>query len=613
MNTALNWPQRVFPLPDESLPGFLNRFARENGMASRRQLLTSLDLPAALHVRTSDVQKLAQFLALDHDALMTLAWSDQPRKAAQRRSMIRAKGEAVCPECLKDEPFSRQLWSHRMATCCPDHGLRLLDRCDICQSPISHDRWHAQYCTCGADLRLQGSTKASDGERIFSALLAGQPPGIDLPLEMDHGVPADIDLFVLGLAKHAAHNTEARGRTGLLALPNRVSETGDLLSPILIMLSQGHSAIEAYMSALLSDPADGSSSGPAKRFGRWYRQLFRTFKAPAYEPWRTCAANLIAANADVLLNARTRSLQAAASASRGWFSVAEVARMLKVSAERLHAGIDQGLISVQEQGANSTYRQRFLSRDEVDRLQQIRDMHIDDTTAKQLLNVPKSVFRLMGEAGWLVRSEPDQLPPVFSGTIQKVALESLMTSLQQSCRPGPFDPEATPCVPLRDLTLRRTVERQRLVSLYRSILNGTVKPHGHDGSHGVGGLFLSQSDIDKHINRSTDVPVLNVEQVSSLTGSHVDAVKGWIKDGLLPATKALDQHGNPWQIHITDLVSFLMTYTPLATLASQGGSTSRGISATLTKANIPTHRPSSGRGDLVRQSELIRSLVSRRD
>ena len=165
-------------------------------------------------------------------------------------------------------------------------------------------------------------------------------------------------------------------------------------------------------------------------------------------------------------------------------------------------------------------------------------------------------------------------------------------------------------MPLRDLTLRRTVERQRLLSLYRSILDGPVKPLGHDGSHGVGGLFLSQSDIDKHINRSTDVPVLNVAQVSSLTGSHVDSVKGWIKDGLLPATKAMVEHGSPWQIHITDLVSFLMTYTPLATLATQRGSTSRGISATLTKANIPTHRPSSGRGDLVRQSELIRALVS---
>ena len=91
MSTALNWPQKVFPLPDESLPGFLNRFARENGMASRRQLLASLDLPAALHVRTSDLEKLALLLAVDIDALMAIAWSDQPKKAAQRRSMIRAK------------------------------------------------------------------------------------------------------------------------------------------------------------------------------------------------------------------------------------------------------------------------------------------------------------------------------------------------------------------------------------------------------------------------------------------------------------------------------------------------------------------------------------------
>lgn len=145
MSTGLNWPQRPLPLPNESLPSYLNRFARENGMASRRQLLASLDLPAALHVRTSDLEKLALLLTIELEALVAIACSDQPTKAAQRRSMIRARGEAVCPECLKDGPYSHQLWSHRMATCCPDHGLRLLDRCATCMNPISHDRWHAQY------------------------------------------------------------------------------------------------------------------------------------------------------------------------------------------------------------------------------------------------------------------------------------------------------------------------------------------------------------------------------------------------------------------------------------------------------------------------------------
>lgn len=611
MTAALNWPKKVLPLADESLAGFLNRFARENGMASRRQLLASLDLPAALHVRTSDLEKLAFLLTVELEALVAIAWSDHPTKAAQRRSMIRARGEAVCPECLKDGPYSRQLWSHRMATCCPDHELRLLDRCAACMNPISHDRWHAQYCSCGADLRLQASAKASEGERIFSALLANQPPGAELPLDLDSGAPVDIDLFVLGLAKHACRNKESRGRTGLLALPNRVSETADLLSPVMTMFSQGRPAIEAYMSALLSDPVDGSSSGPAKRFGRWYRLLFRTFNAPAYEPWRRCAANLIAANADVLLNARTRSIQTAASASKGWFSVAEAARMIKVSAERLHAGIDQGLILAQEQGANASYRQRFLSRNEVDRLKLIRDTHIDDTAAKRLLNVPKSVFRLMSEAGWIVRSDPDQLPPVFSGTIQKVALESLIERLRLSFPQGIFDPLALPCVALRDLTLRRTVDRQRLLSLYRAILDGAIKPIGHDGSTGAGGLYLSQGDIDSHMSRSTGMLALNIEQVSSLTGSHVDAIKGWIMDGLLPASKAMEQHGSPWCVQIIDLVSFLMTYSPLATLATDCGSTSRGISAALAKANIQTHRPSSGRGDLVLQSALMRAVLSR--
>lgn len=610
MTAALNWPKKVLPLADESLAGFLNRFARENGMASRRQLLSALDFPLALHVRSQDLGKLSDLLGLAHSQLLEIAWVDQPPKAVQRRCMLRAMGESVCPDCLQESPHSRQLWSHRLATCCPNHGHRLIDRCPVCAGPIRHDRWHPQFCDCGTDLRLQKSAQGTAGERIFSDLLRGETPQFDTPLDLTQGVPADIDLFVLGQLKHLNGFSGDRGKTGLLALPSRVHEISHALMPVFDMLESGVPAVEVQFQELIAS-AGVKSSGPSKRFGRWYKLLFRTFNGTAYAPWRQCAAQLIAINASVLVNTRTRHIQALASKGKGWLSVAEAARILKVSAERLHAGIDAGLIQAQEQGDSPTYRQRFLELVEVERLKQLRASYLDDTAARQLLDVPKSVFRLMNEAGWFVRCEPHQLAPVLSGTIQRMELQSLADRLRDSFTRSQSNLTSLQTVALRDLTLQKTVERRRLVDVYKEIAAGVIRPVGHDGSEGVGGVLLSLSDIDDRMNRSALVPAFTIEQVSSLTGAHPDAIKGWINDGMLLANKAKDQHGAPWQVPIQELVVFLMNYASLAHLAGKCGSTSRGISAMLAKSNVLTYRPSTKRGDLVRQIDLLQGLVGR--
>ena len=607
VSPEFRWPKKIQPLSDESLPSYLNRFARENGLASRRQLLSALDFSTALHVRDEDIPRLAGVLGVEKDLLEKIAWSNTPNFAAKRRSMIRAKGEAVCSTCLVDGPYSRQIWSHRMATCCPQHGQRLIDRCSLCSASIRHDRWHPCFCECGADLRLQVSLSATRGEKIFSKLLIGEKLDDDVTLNLQQSVPSDIDLFVLGLKKHFFSDGSSN-KTGLPALSNRVSAVAHDFMPVFETFERGLLAVDLLLQELVGVATSVKSAGTVKRFGAWYKLLFRTFKGSAYSLWRERAATVIASTADILVNARTRNIQALASGSKGWTSVAEAARLLKVSAERLHGGIDDGRILAQERGLDSCYRQRFLAKSELDKLMQIRSEHINDTAAQRFLGVPKSVFKLMNEAGWFIRSDASLLPPVLSGSIQKGPLEVLMRTLRQTNKIK-LNTSASQCTALRELTLRTTTNKHRLVSLYVEIASGSISAVGHDGSEGLGGLLLANADIDQRLSRTSGIPCLTVEQVCSLTGAHTDAVKSWINDELLVATKSLGQHGNPWQVQIADLVNFLMSYASLASLASSCGSTSRGVSSTFARLKIPTHKPASGRGELVRQVDLIRALL----
>lgn len=611
MTTTLNWPRKPLPFPEESLTGYLNRFAQENGMTSRRQLLNAIDFPLGFHVRNADLPKLAALLGLEYDLVAELAWPDPPDKAVQRRSMLRARGEAVCPECLNVSPYSRQLWSHRLATCCPTHGHRLIDRCGVCGGDFRHDRWRPSYCECGADLRQHPTIQATEGEKIFSRLLLGQQPECCTVFDCSSGVPADIDLFVIGLLKNLFPGTEGQGVTGLPALPQRVQDLAVQLMPVFNLLAGGMPAMEKKIQELVLASHTVKSSGPAKRFGRWYWLFFKAFDAPAYSPWRNCAAAVISRNADILMNARTRNIQSLVTAGKGWMSIAEAARILNISSMRLQAGIEAGLIRAQDPSLNSTYRQRFLSRDEVDRLKHVRDTHLDDTAARHLLNVPLSVFDLMRDAGWLVRSDGDLTPPVFSGLIQKPALDELIERLRFTASQSPGGHAPGGCLALGKITPRKVAARQQTISMYEAIAAGSLRPIGHDGSPGVGGLLFSKNDIDLHLNQSIDVLTVTIEQVCVFTGAHRDAVKGWIMDGLLPAKKSTDLHGMPWQIKITDLLSFLMNYSQMAHLAVSCGTTSRRVSSALISAGIMIHKPSSGRGDLVRQTDLIGAFLGR--
>jgi hypothetical protein len=151
----ITWIKRLEPFCDESLAGFLGRWARENVLYSRSNLLGALGLPRAVRVFPSDIRDLSKVLGVDDSTLVSIAPSSNPALPVLRRGHTRPSTEAVCPECLTHTSYSRQLWSHALATACPEHGVRLIDRCQQCSGGIHHDRHLPHLCDCGADLRKQ--------------------------------------------------------------------------------------------------------------------------------------------------------------------------------------------------------------------------------------------------------------------------------------------------------------------------------------------------------------------------------------------------------------------------------------------------------------------------
>ena len=601
---TLNWINRLDPFYDESLAGFVGRWARVNALSSRLNLLTSIGISRAIRLLPSDIIDLSRALGVAQSALELIAPSSNPKFPVLRRGHTRPVAEAVCPACLVEASYSRQLWSHVLATACPKHGVRLLDHCQKCGGNLHHDRQLPHLCGCGTDLRNQQGIQASPAEVDFATMLTGNSLISEaLPFDLTAGIPPDLDLAIWGMANHFGINT-TQSKVGKSPIPKTVDQAVAKLAPLFELMSDWPNRFDEQLGTMLSLTRKNMSTGAAARAGRWYFLLFRKYAhLKALEPIRIATANAIVKSHDGLLNRRTSSVMNIATIQKEWYSVKEAAIELRVSADRINDGIDRCLIHAQVHDEAVGYRQRFIALKEIVRLRQVQFEHINDTHAVAILQVPKSVFRLMFEAGWVVRADKNDVAPVVAGYIKHVPLLALIERLQSAAREN-AGLYIGSTVRLCDLNLRRTTDFQRLIGLFRAIAAGEILPVGHDENFTIGKISFSQQDVDKRIASWFVARGLTLEQVSDLIGAHYDAVKAWVDLGLLPATRDPLEHGSPWVVEIRELTSFLQTYVPLACQAKACQSSTRGLTERLKRRDIEPIEPPGGRGSLLKLSDV---------
>jgi len=80
----------------------------------------------------------------------------------------------VCPLCIKERGYGRQLWHFRSYTACHQHDIALMQHCHCGASLNMFDQTFSDTChQCGASL-LEQVALASEAQLILSAWLAGE-------------------------------------------------------------------------------------------------------------------------------------------------------------------------------------------------------------------------------------------------------------------------------------------------------------------------------------------------------------------------------------------------------------------------------------------------------
>jgi hypothetical protein len=131
-------------------------------------------------------------------------------------------GLKICPECMRESPYVRLLWRCTFFVVCPQHGIRLIDRCERCGSPKSTRRIFAGiiddqpdealcFChNCGWDYRQANLCVATESEKnhvslMLSVMEKGFYKSLVLEVGYSHLFFSGIRLIMNGLFRFNAN------------------------------------------------------------------------------------------------------------------------------------------------------------------------------------------------------------------------------------------------------------------------------------------------------------------------------------------------------------------------------------------------------------------------
>lgn len=182
-------PLLAAPYSDEGLHGYLQRLAEINIYGSPYWITDIAGIPAS--TRKTDyvflyrhLSTLSKVTGRTEDELARMAYQGGAlnNKNYARGfggeflsvAAIEYKRQKVCPQCLLEKTYLRQIWDISLLTACPVHGCELVQECPECHTQLSPGRPSMTMCgnpKCGYDLLMAEPKKVSAEEHAMACLV----------------------------------------------------------------------------------------------------------------------------------------------------------------------------------------------------------------------------------------------------------------------------------------------------------------------------------------------------------------------------------------------------------------------------------------------------------
>lgn len=560
------------PYADESINGYLVRLTEENFVGSVNTLMSETGVRFKALYSPTEAKAVAKGLGLDSDLIVRLGAYEQVKGQLGLGRFLRKAAVPVCVPCLKEHGYIRQAWHCELVTCCPEHNCLLQAECPDCRDALDLKRPTVRYCRCGCDLTDVPVVDAAPADLFITRLLMGQVDATSLGLSSE---PENLDAFLFYLAN--IQRDEPYRKNGAISW----AQARELVQASHYFASDLLPRFRAFAKERVEAANERDSIGFMPSLGSWYKEMNTQFSDAAYGPVRTVAYEIIVKHAVAPLNRKMKQIGAELLGVKGALTVAEAARMLKSSPDRVIAAVKTGeLAGTTLQGAANEYS--LVQRADVDAHRTAAEDFIDGKEVLKILSITRRVKDRLTEAGVLCPVSRAERPLFARGHYRKSEAFALLDKLSVGC---PDISCADVGLTLTEISGKKFADKQA-AELFRQIFQGQIKPMGRvKGIPGLAGFRFDEDDIRIAEREDPALRELTITELSKLTGWKHETIKGWVDGGFLQGREVEDRkHG--MLVGLPELITFLSTYAVSADAAARLGSKSVWLMKPLNAAGV---------------------------
>lgn len=566
--------------PGEVLNGYFLRLAERNGLAGIQHLLEPLSIKARATYSAEQIARIASLLECDLQSLLDANISNSCSARPDTNGFFAPESRLpVCPTCFAENPILRREWLNVMTPVCAKHGVRLVDHCSACEAPMSWRRIGLSRCDCGNELTANVAVEAPHFVTAMSCAIHGYAipealasllPKAFVQLGCDQS-----DSMAWFFACHAADPGGPRvmKRPRPANTEKAISFLEAHLAPVFTDWPHGMHRLLASIDAA----SQNQSSGVQLQLKNWYRGLAVNFDRQRFQWLHDEVAQYVAEHLAVTINGRTRRIPASLGEIKGWLSVAEAARVIGVSPERLRKALRDGDVpgEVRRGGANRDFA--FLRRELVDEIRHRRAQYVEARRAMSILDVSKHQLKRLVDAGGVIHHEPADRPALIDAPYAECELLELVGTIEARHQPWTTGRHGMP-IGLADIHAARGRGEDYVQRAYRAILRGDVVARElRQDANGMSRFVFDADELNAVALPNPHDARMTLTQLCYMTGWKHESVAKWVANGFLKAERIPNGSTTATLIRVDDLVHFLSRHVILAVMARECGTQSRDL------------------------------------
>lgn len=593
------------PHPDESGLGYYRRLASENLMWGWKELAGAANKHATRESLLSRPEHISEVLELNRQ--WTQRAYEQDLQTRTWRVFRRfSKFDAVCPCCIRETGYLRQEWGNSYATCCPEHKVRLIDRCDSCGEQLSVDRDRIEYCSCGHDIRESATTTPTQAELWLSTLIAnnGTSPGRFQPKIQGADVYM-LCLLIRDLCLMIDPNVPPPSRSA--GNVRTIADAVLLLTPLDTLLGGWPVNFKAHVSERIAAGRPNART-LNKCLGEWYIHLRKRSQGTALEPFLVAILEVGAKEFDGVLG--NDPLVYAAAKNIEYLSVAAAARLIGVTRGHLRNVILRGDIPSRSFLLGTRGKAYEVPKQVAEQVAKERLNWLRLVEAAKRAGVGEVVMKSMAAAG-VVNFDPQWRRDIFkAGEIEASSINQLHTMLVRKVKT--VDTPDKEIVLWADLMSRRWGSNSAIQSVMQAAQRGELRAVVK-GSN-IGKMGFLRSEVAQYFGLPVLESGMSLKHLSSVTGWKNESLRHWINEGLMQ-TEEVKLPGQQRDVILPEqLLAFRQTYVPLADLAkamnTKASALARNLGGAVEVVGALTLPNGLRRGGLLRMADLGRLAVA---